>query len=179
MGTLWQRGGKLVANDGGTALVECDDCPCGSACSHCVGGRAPKAYLVHIEGIVAGGGAACLELNGDFRVDYVSEQKIGSAWICRYQGVWHCDDPPDEILGCLYLVLDIRWNLDVFEAMSIWVQGFRFEDLPDFTGPGFLDTDVPECDCNNWNARDIPLQSPVGQLWCDCSAATCEITAIP
>jgi len=32
---FWERDGHLIGNDGGTALIECEDCPCGPCGSSC------------------------------------------------------------------------------------------------------------------------------------------------
>jgi hypothetical protein len=47
MGTLWEIDGHLIGNDGGTALLECDECPCGErACPRCDAGTTPIAVDV-------------------------------------------------------------------------------------------------------------------------------------
>lgn len=178
MGTLWERDGHLIENDGGTALLECDTCPCGEApCIHCVDGS-PDSYLIRIAGFVNPFHPECEDLNGDFVVTRVGEEEFGeNTSRCIYQGVWNCSDPPDAYIGCLLLVLEIRWGMDV-AGMSIYVYGFRQVDYPNFTGPGFLDIDVPDRDCLDWADRNIPLIEAGGLLACGADDATCEVTAL-
>lgn len=180
MGTLWERDGHLLSNDEGTALLECDECPCGEApCVHCVGGS-PDAYLIRIAGFVNPFHPECEDLNGDFVVTRTGEEIFSETTSrCIYEGIWNCSDPPDEYIGCLLLILEICWGMNGVAGMSIYVRGFRLTDFPLGTGPYFLDIDVPNCDCLDWADRDIPLLDAGGLLMCGADAATCHITAIP
>jgi hypothetical protein len=66
--SLWEQGGKLIENDGGTALVECDDCPCGTCdciCDDCTDSQAPCSFLLKVRNSPAGN----YIVDGDYVVD--------------------------------------------------------------------------------------------------------------
>ena len=47
MATLWEKNGKLIENDAGTALLECENCPCETAAPcECPGEGLATSYLV-------------------------------------------------------------------------------------------------------------------------------------
>jgi hypothetical protein len=46
--TLWEIGGHLIQNAGGTALLECDTCPCEVLCSRCAPGTSPTVLRLSI-----------------------------------------------------------------------------------------------------------------------------------
>lgn len=84
MGTLWESGGTLVANDLGEALLESPDCPCGSfaSCALCTGG-APAQFLVEIEGADAG----CTDIAGPFTADFEAGSDVVCEWFYRPAGL--------------------------------------------------------------------------------------------
>lgn len=86
--SLWEQDGKLVENAGGTALVECDDCPCeeaGADCNKCNGtGRTPLHLNASVSGLVPSVGPPTCNECADLNADYVLTQLAGDHCYWRY-----------------------------------------------------------------------------------------------
>ncbi len=61
MACLWENDGKLVENAGGTALLECDDCPC----NPCGCDSFPDTLNLHLDDCGGFGGDYTITKSGD------------------------------------------------------------------------------------------------------------------
>jgi hypothetical protein len=56
--TLWEINGHLICNNAGTALIQCESCPCvGYECDQCIGNDAPRILMARFSGVVSRGSA--------------------------------------------------------------------------------------------------------------------------
>lgn len=82
MASLWEIGGKLISNAAGTALIECDVCPCPSSSGTVVTLCCPQGFPPTLFVTLA---STCAGLNGQIvEVNYVGFFD-GVEW--RYEGV--------------------------------------------------------------------------------------------
>jgi hypothetical protein len=176
MGKLWTNAGKLVTNAGGTAIIECDACPCG--CRWCTGAT-PEQLDVTGAGFVPSifdTCGDCANFNATFRVTRCPSfpaagcEKIWSdldPWEC----MWSLTLSP-AICGYTRLFVGIDtfgalWGVFGLEVVpGTWVSSYQF----------VLDIGVP-FDCTTLDATLANYAA--GAADCDVTAATLRIVAVP
>ena len=75
--SLWEQGGSLVSSAEGDALIECEDCPCGSVSEAC-SGDIPDQFKVVLDGLE---NAACVGCEVALNATYFCSHVGACSWL--------------------------------------------------------------------------------------------------